>query len=368
MKILDRYVGKNIIVTSIFGVVVLSLVLILGKIFKEVLDLLINHDVPLKYVLAFFVYALPFSLTFTIPWGFLTAMLLIFGRMSADNELIALKANGISIPRICIPVFALSIVLTLFCFWVNIEVAPRAEQAIESMVLKMVTSNPTAMFAADEVVDQLPDKRVYVGGKTGNLLKNIMLFELDQRSNVKKVLYANEGLLTADMENNQLLLELRNARFEERDENDPQNVNKIRQGIVVSGGTFPISLQSLYDQNTVNRRIISYTLTELRERLSKVDPVERLITEVEINKRFSASLACFAFALIAIPMGITTHRKETSVGFALSLAIAFTYFFFIILANTFCNKPELHPSLLMWTPNILFIGLGSIMFWRLSRR
>ncbi|MEO6053610.1 MAG: LptF/LptG family permease, partial [Chthoniobacterales bacterium] len=115
MKILDRYVGKNIIITSIFGVVVLSLVLILGKIFKEVLDLLINHDVPLKYVVAFFIYALPFSLTFTIPWGFLTALLLIFGRMSADNELIALKANGISIPRVCIPVFILSIFLSIFC-------------------------------------------------------------------------------------------------------------------------------------------------------------------------------------------------------------------------------------------------------------
>ncbi len=72
---------------------------------------------------------LPFSLTFTIPWGFLTALLLVFGRISADNELIALKASGVSIPRICIPVFLLAIILTGICFWINIDIAPRAEHA-----------------------------------------------------------------------------------------------------------------------------------------------------------------------------------------------------------------------------------------------
>ncbi|MEO6846264.1 MAG: LptF/LptG family permease [Chthoniobacterales bacterium] len=368
MKILDKYVSKSIIVSCLYGVVVLSLVLILGKIFKEVLDLLINHDVPFKYVVLFFIYALPFSLTFTIPWGFLTALLLVFGRMSADNELIALKANGISVPRICIPVFALSIFLSGVCFWINIEISPRAERAIENMVFRMMTSNPTAMFTADEVVDQLPDKRIYVGGKEGDHLKNIIVFELDPRANILKVVHAKEGELSNDNEHSQLLLKLHNARFEERDEKNPGDIHKIRQGIVLKEGIFPISLQSLYDQSNSARRIISYTLKELYQRLPTVPPQEQLITQVEISKRFSASLACFAFALIAIPLGITTHRKETSVGFALSLIIAFVYFFFIILANTFCENPAAHPVLLMWMPNILFISLGSVMFYRLSRR
>ena len=69
-----------------------------------------------------------------------------------------------------------------------------------------------------------------------------------------------------------------------------------------------------------------------------------------------------AFALIAIPLGITAHRKETSVGFALSLVIAFTYFFFIIMADTFRGNPAAHPTLLIWIPNVLFITLGSCPF------
>ena len=100
-----------------FGVVVLSLVLVLGNLFKQLLDVLINNpDVPIATVLAFMALVLPFSLTFTIPWGFLTALLLVFGRISADNELIALKSNGVSVPRICIPVFVLAVVLSAFAF------------------------------------------------------------------------------------------------------------------------------------------------------------------------------------------------------------------------------------------------------------
>jgi lipopolysaccharide export system permease protein len=89
---------------------------------------------------------------------------------------------------------------------------------------------------------------------------------------------------------------------------------------------------------------------------------------VELNKRFSASLSCIAFALIAIPLGITTHRKETSVGFAISLVVAFSYFFFILMADTFRGKAEAFPQMLIWIPNVVFFALGTVLFFRLSRR
>ena len=80
------------------------------------------------------------------------------------------------------------------------------------------------------------------------------------------------------------------------------------------------------------------------------------------------SLASLAFALIGVPLAITAHRKETSAGFVLSLAVAFVYFFFIILADTVHNNPKAHPEFLVWTPNVLFMALGIWLFYRLSRR
>ena len=353
MKIIDRYVGLSVLMTAFIGVVVLSLVLVLGNIFKELLDVLINNpDVPVTTVLVFMALVLPFSLTFTIPWGFLTALLLVFGRISADNELVALKSNGVSIPRLCVPVFVLATLLTLTCFWINVEIAPKAEQAMTRAVVDIATSNPSSLFRADEVVDKFPDRRVYVGGKSGNKLFNIIVFEMNDEFAPTKMIYAKEGVLTPDPDNSRLLLRLFNARFEQRNEADPRDVTKIQQGIVMKEGVLPSS----------------YTLPELIDFLAKGAGDQETEAIVELNKRFATSLACAAFALIAIPLGITAHRKETSVGFALSLVVAFTYFFFIIMADTFRNTPSAYPAVLIWVPNILFFTLGSYLFRRLAKR
>ena len=87
-----------------------------------------------------------------------------------------------------------------------------------------------------------------------------------------------------------------------------------------------------------------------------------------MSKRVSFSLASFAFALIGVPLAITAHRKETSVGFLMSMCVAVTYFFFIIIANSLRENDRVHPELLMWMPNILCIGLGGWLFFRMSRR
>ncbi len=368
MKIIDRSVGSGILFTTFFGVVVLSLVLVLGNIFKELLDILINNpDVPVSTLLAFMALVLPFSLTFTIPWGFLTALLLVFGRMSADNELVALKSNGVSVPRTCAPAFFLAVALTLICFLINIEIAPRAEQAMTRAVMDIATSNPASLFRADEIVDKFPDRRVYVERKEGDKLFNIIVFELDEAFVPKQMIFAHEGVLTPDPANSRLLFRLFNARFEQRDEKDPRDVSKIQQGIVMDEGVFPISLEKFFEEYHGTRRMSSYTLSELSDFLAKGAGDRHTEAMVEFNKRFSVSLACAAFVLIAIPLGVTTHRKETSVGFALSLIIAFTYFFFIIMADTFRNNPAAYPSVLIWIPNILFFGLGSFLFARLAK-
>jgi LPS export ABC transporter permease LptF len=371
MKIIDRYVGSGVLFSTIFGVVVLSLVLVLGNIFKELLDLLINRDVPLGSVLAFMLYVLPFSLTFTIPWGFLTAMLLVFGRLSADNELIALRCSGVSIQRISTPVFLVACVLSLICLVINVEIAPRAEQQMMQAIFKMATSRPASLFATDEIITDFPDRRIYIGSKREDgTMENVTLIEMDEDHNPLRVILAREGELTFDEPGRQLLLRLFDAHFEQRDAEHPHDHLKMQRGIVMQEGVFPISLDSLYAEHSRGKRISAHTLSELFDRLrdTTMTDGDHLRTKVEIGRRFSTSLACVAFALIAIPLGVTAHRRETSVGFALSLAIAFTYFFFIIMAETFSTDPRFFPVVLIWLPNLIFIGLGSWMFQRLMKQ
>lgn len=368
MKILDRYLLTALGAATAMGVALLSLVLVLGNVFKEMLDLLINHNVPLETIFAFIAFVLPFSMTFTIPWGFLTAVLLVFGRLSADNEIIALRANGVSFSRIIIPVLGVALLLVAICLWINTEVAPRAQFSMLNSLFRIATSSPASMFQADEVVDQFPDRRIYVGGKEGDRMKNLVVFEIDDRGVPSKVVFAKTGTLTADNEHSRLLLRVEDAHFEQRDEHQADNVDLIRQGITMKSGVFPMSLQKLLDQKRRGKPLSAHTLGELFQELAKPDCRRPLAYRVEIAKRFSLSLAALSFALIAVPLGITAHRKETSVGFALSIAVAFGYFFFIIIAETFRERPEAFPLLLIWLPNILFTGLGLWLFSRLARR
>lgn len=382
MKMIDRYVSRQVLVTAFFAVAVLSVVLVLGNVFKRLLDLLVNNDAPLDLILSFIAYILPFSLTFTIPWGFLTAVLLVFGRLSAENELIAWRSSGISVPRICVSVFVLAVMCVGLCLWINTEVAPKAQVKMKDALYNIVTSNPLAMFGSDKIITEFPGRKIYVERNEGAELFNLLVYEMNDREELMRVVTAKRGKLETDAKNKQLLLHIYDARFEQWDEAEPENLAKIQKGIKMAQSTWPISLEELYQKNQKRRGLSGMTVGELLTRLeaSAADgaggdakkaealAAEKAAAMTEVNKRFSFSLASFAFALIGVPLAITAHRKETSIGFLLSLVVAFVYFLFIIIADTLRNNPHAHPELLVWFPNVLFIAIGGWLFLRLSRR
>ena len=368
MKLIDRFVSRELLVNVLFAIVVLSLVLVVGNIFRKLLPLLVNHDVPMEYLLTFIAYVLPFSLIFTIPWGLLTAVLLVFGRLSADNELTALRSNGVSITRICHPLVAIALLCTAVSVWLNVQVAPAAQEEMRSTVFNLATRNPMALFGSDQIIDQFPGHKIYVGKKDGNKLENIIVFEINQDLMPMKVTYARTGTLEADLPNKRILMHLFAARYQQRDEYDPFDLARMRDGISVVEGTLPISLEELYEKEKKRGSRSMLSVEQLLEQLNNDDPKMRSSGRTEINKRFSFPLACIVFALVGVPLGITAHRRETSFGFAASLVIGVFYFLFIIIADTLRANAKLHPELLVWFPNVLFLVLGIWMFRRLSRQ
>jgi LPS export ABC transporter permease LptF len=368
MKLIDRFVSRELLVSVLFAIAVLSLVLVVGNIFRKLLPLLVNHDVPLEYLIAFIAYVLPFSLIFTIPWGLLTAILLVFGRLSADNELIALRCNGVSITRICIPLGAIAVMCTAICLWLNVQAAPAAQEKLRGTIFDLATRNPLALFGSDQVIDQFPGRRIYVGKKEGNKLENITVFEMDDKMLPVKVTYARTGMLEADLANKQILMHLYKARYQERDSKDPFNLHKIHDGINMVEGTLPISLEELYEKEKKRPYRSALSIEQLLEQLKSENSRERSASRTEINKRFSFPFACVAFAIIGVPLGVTAHRRETSIGFAMGLIVATTYFLFVIIGDTLRGNPHAHPELLVWFPNVLFIVLGVLLFRRLARQ
>src|SRR5438045_8496463 len=248
MKLIDRFVSRELLVNVLFAIAVLSLVLVVGNIFRKLLPLLVNHDVPMEYLITFIAYVLPFSLIFTIPWGLLTALLLVFRPLSADNELIALRANGVSVTRVSVPLAGIALAFTAICLWLNVQVAPAAQERLRSTILDLATRNPMALFGSDQVIDEFPGRRIYVGKKEGNKLENITVFEMNEKALPEKVTYARTGMLEADLANKQILMHLYGARYEGRESKGAVDLNQIRGGSNTEKCKMQIRLKELHEK------------------------------------------------------------------------------------------------------------------------
>ncbi len=372
MRLLDRYIGRQLLVSAIFAVTVLSVVLVLGNIFKKLLDLLINQNAPAGLILSFIAYVLPFSLTFTIPWGFQTAVLLVFGRLSAENELTAMRMTGVSIARSSATVWLLAVLLSGVCLWINLEVAPRAQQRMKDALFQIATDNPLAMFGGDKVIEDFPGRKIYIEKSEGKKLTNLLIYQLDPANRVKNVMYAREGTIGMETvvktlpngttsDEKQIILKLSHGLYEQRDEDHLYDFSRMRHGITVEEGSMAISLKELYEKQRKTKGVSALPIGELLDS----DRPEKL---VELNKRIGNALATIALALMALPLAVTAQRKETSVGFAMSLVLAMTYYFLIFMADLSRHRPELHPAFFVWLPNIICFVAGGYRFWRLSRR
>lgn len=378
MKILDRYIFKHLAMSTLVAVSVLSVVLVLGNVFRQIFELLINKNAPYEFLLTFVAYIIPFSLIFTLPWGFLTAVLLVFGRMSAEHEITALRSSGVGITRICLSMFAIALMSVGICLWINLDVAPKAQARFKQALYELAMNRPLSMFDSDRVLDSFPGLKIYIGQNDGEQLHNLIVFEIGKETEPQKVIFARRGKIQTDAANHRLLLDLYDVRYEQRDSSSPLSFARIRQGITMQKTTLPISLEDLYERNQKRRPLSSFTLGQLQFAIKNgvseepgalpLSVSQRSETLVEMNKRFSLSLASLALGLLAVPLAITAQRRETAVGFLLGLLLAFAYFLMIIMVGWVKGRPEWHPEWLIWAPNLIFLLLGGNMFRRLVTR
>lgn len=374
VRIFDRYLGKQVLTATLMGVLLLSGVMVLGNVFKKLDELLGDNQLPLGFILEFVAMVIPFSLIFTIPWAFLTAILLVFGRLSADNELVSLRMTGWSMARICTSVFVLAMAFSTLCYWVNVTVSPMAKDRIKRMFFEVALDNPAALFQEGRVLDKVPGFRIYTGKRDGNVLYNLEIVELEGRL-AQRIIHANKATLEMKPGELDFIMNLEGAQIENVTYTEANVVEKVE--FVNAEKTAILFPMSRLKQDTVkvnaSMKTTSMLWGEISSRVDgvngkKMDDEEHSKSLTELSKRYSFSLACVTFALVGIPLGVTAQRRETSTGFALSLITATVYLVFIILADTLNDKPSAMPHLIMWVPNILFLGIGGWLFHRLSSR
>jgi lipopolysaccharide export system permease protein len=375
-RIFDRYLGRQVGSATLIGVALLSGVMVLGNVYKKLDELLGNTELPLSVILEFVTLVIPFSLIFTIPWAFLTAILLVFGRLSADNELVSLRMTGMSMKRICAPIFVLALLLSGLCLWVNVSLAPASKDRMKRLFYEVAVQNPETLFQEGQVLERVPGYRIYTGKRDDKTLTDLHIIKLDSGARAGSYIRAKSGLIETmpgKLDFNMLLKDASIEHLQAANADGTPTAPKPL-GLAEFPIEFPLS-EMQKDAVRVNASMKSTSALAEEVRTWKdtftgepLTPVTRSLSLTELSKRYSFSLACFTFALVGIPLGVTAQRRETSSGFALSLITATVYIVFIILADTLNDKPAAMPHLIMWLPNVIFLGIGGWLFYKLSRK
>ncbi|MGJ8657837.1 MAG: LptF/LptG family permease [Akkermansiaceae bacterium] len=358
----DRYIGKNLFTTTLFAVAILSGVFMLGNIFKEARPLFVGKHPSPMLVFEFILSVLPFSLMFTIPFSFLAAVMLVFGRLSADNEILSMRMAGQSLPRIALPVFITAAILSGFCFWLNAEIAPQAKARVKNLLMDAVKADPNKFLDPGVVQTQLKDKRIYVRDRVDNTLYGLHIHDvavLDKSYASNFYVYAESALIYVDLDNSQIKLKLSNAFALQEDTNGTK--------IPITIGDVDPVLFSFDSENKRRIKASSMTNNEIRTYLAENPDIpgkDRAKLANAVTSRQSFSLACLAFALIGVPLGIGARRKDTSTGFILSILIGLGYFLFHIFAGQIRDETSNVSTILFWLPNALALILGIWLFRR----
>ncbi len=369
--LIDRFIAREVLTFTAMSAATLSFVLVLGNVFREVCELLVNHRIPLRAILEFVACTAPFCLTYTLPWGFLTALFLVFGRMAADRELLVLHSNGMHIWRVCRSVFSMGLAFSLLCLWINAEINPLARERMKTILHDIAIKTLLNDTATHRIV-RLPGKIIYIGAQEAGKLHNVQIFEYDDEdSQLERTVVAQNGWLESLQASDELVIHLENVKSDERgssDDDDEESVVSFHPSISAQETSYNISFfDILRKYSSTNYKSLDIRI--LRELKADLETGEiHSIFLTEFNKRISLSLACLAFAFMGVPIAILFHRKETTVGFGLGLGVACSYFAFFMVADNWRDHPAIHPEILTWLGNIVFIPAGGTLFWRLAKR
>ncbi len=370
MKILHRYILSSFLLNLAMTLVVFTFVLLLGNIFKDIVALLINRSVGMMTVARFFLLLLPYVLSFSMPMALLAATLLVMGRISADHELTACRACGVSLFEVILPILGMAAVLSFVSLYVNHSLAPRTKYLFNQAFIDIALKQPIALLEEGQYLRDFDGMVIFIGKRDVHqqTLKDVRVMMMDAGEMTQEI-YARRGVVSSDPKLLKLKIVLYDARIDQRDPANPNNLEKRKWNMTVAEYPIELDMTKLVDQRRAVKEVHHYPSGELWKQAlelkkSGIHPTPLL---VELQKRMVLSMACIAFALVALPLGIQVQRRETSIGVLISLVLAVCYYFLILFAESFKKTPHFYPEVMIWFPNLFFEIVGLYLLWRQSR-
>ncbi len=354
MKILDRYILRELAGPFIFGVGVFTILLVAGFILPKLTDLFTDARLGIGDGLLLFLYLLPRNLVYTFAMSTLLAVLMAFGRLSAESEMIAFHAAGASFPRLAFPGIVFGVSISLLALFFGETIVPPANHAAERILAK-------------------------AEGRISGQARNVTLFEKEDNGVARTIYAAVLDIRTSRMEG-VTINEFRDsapvgiiyARRAERKRTvwrlfDGQTYT-FRGGLPAASDTFREktitylgSPQEIAARGKTRPEEMSYRELQQQIGLLRHQGEKTAEYDAELPRKVSLPFAALVFALIGTPLGMRSHRRGSSLGLGLTLLIVFAYYILWNWLSMAARNGALAPAVAAWLPNVLFATAGLVL-------
>lgn len=376
MRILSRAIFREILSGASLGTLLFIFVLFLRTI-ERLSVLLVKISAPWQVIAKLILYALPSTLPFALPLGVLVGIIVGLSRMSADSEIIAIRASGISSHSIIRPVLMFSVGAMLLTALASLWLTPLSLHLESKVARNFAAAQLTGEIEPHIFNEQFPNTVLYVDNVLTEgkqvIWQGIFIAdttpqaELSQqgrsRGDTPRVIVAEQALPHADPVNNRILLDMRNVHTSERD----------KEGKVISTSA-PMQVEVLQAQkqdelrlNKTVQELDTFPLYKRVYRRSDLKREEYVDGAIELHQRFALPLACVLLGLIGIPLGISSRKGGKSGAFILTVLVAFIYYLGFITLIGLARKGSLPVPVAVWMPDTLFAAASVWLLLKLER-
>ena len=359
---INRYIFKELLLPFGINLVFFLFIFLMTKLL-DITNYIVNYHVSFKTIFWLLLFAVPFFLQFVIPMAIMMAVLLTFLRLSGDNEIVALKACGVSIYTLLPPVLVFCIMGCLLTGWITIYGSPWGTVALKKMTAELAGANFQVALKERTFNDNLKNVMFYVNkiDLKNNTLKDI--FIEDQRNiDIINTIIAPKGALINDPEGKKSYLKLYKGMIH-------QVSLKEKTVHIIKFDSYDLKLdlgRKIASKKQKKKHRWEMSLKEmnvwLKNRKEKNSSYYR--TLMDWHKKFSIPVACLALGVLAMPLGIQPITARRSFGIGLGIILFLIYYVLLTVGWSLGKSGAYPPIIGMWLPDVLMGGLGIYLLRR----
>jgi lipopolysaccharide export system permease protein len=363
MKILSRYFLKETIFPFFVALSLISFMLIMNKVITLV-DLVLAHGVGLGVVMRLVAYILPSTFAITIPMSLLVAAMLALGRLSADMELVAMKAGAVSLVRLFVPLVALGLAFSLGMLIFNEMLLPKANQGYKTLFYDIVSQRSSLAIQENTYVSDFENLIIRVGSKDpdGDRLQDITVIKLPTDKEPLQWIQADHGRMVSDKANLRIYMVLNDGTVQFL---GAQGFDQLTT-LFFKSSTVDLDIGGTLKQvQDKDRQPQEMTIREIWQALASMPEADqrRFHFAVEMHKKIAIPFACLCFLLIGFPLGILVRKGGRLLGFVFAIGLIFVYYLFLSAGQTYGDEGRITPWVSMWLANFVLAGVGLPLSW-----